>query len=113
MGPLLQTEFLKQLRDLDLDLDQSIRQHEQIPVELISHIGGHKFAGNVIIYQPARWRLGRHEPSSTSLAGTGIWYGRVEPKHVQGVIHETLLGGRVIADLFRGGIDQVGEILML
>lgn len=32
-----------------------------------SHIGGHKFAGNLIVYSPR---------------GTGVWYGRVSPKEV-------------------------------
>ena len=47
------------------------------------------------------------------LAGYGIWYGRVEPKYVEGIVQETLLGGKVIEDLFRGGIKQGGEILRL
>ena len=32
-----------------------------------SHIGGHKLAGNVVVY---------------SRTGRGIWYGRVKPEHV-------------------------------
>lgn len=80
-------------------------------VGLISHIGGHKFAGNVIVYLPPKMmtRDGEKHP----LAGHGIWYGRVEPKHVQGIVHETVLGGRVIADMFRGGIRPDRQILRL
>jgi hypothetical protein len=80
-------------------------------VGLISHIGGHKFAGNVILYIPpsAKTAGGKENP----LAGCGICYGRVEPKHVEGIIKETLLGGRVIEELFRGGIRQGGEILRI
>ena len=80
-------------------------------VGLISHIGGHKFAGNVIFYIPPhmKTRDGKAHP----LAGCGIWYGRVEPKHVEGLIRETVLKGRVIQDLFRGGVRQGGEILRL
>jgi hypothetical protein len=33
----------------------------------VSHVGGHKFAGNVIVYSPS---------------GTGVWYGRVFPEKV-------------------------------
>lgn len=80
-------------------------------VALISHIGGHKFAGNIIIYIPPGTKSqngGRHE-----LEGCGIWYGRVEPSHVEGIVRETVLGGRVIEDLFRGGIRQGGEILRM
>lgn len=80
-------------------------------VGLISHIGGHKFAGNVIIYLPPK--LKAEDGSSHPLAGHGIWYGRVEPKHVQGIIRETIIRGTVIADMFRGGIKQDREILRL
>lgn len=84
---------------------------ERARVGLISHIGGHKFAGNVILYIPPGMRMadGKENP----LAGCGIWYGRVEPKHVEGIVKETVLGGRVIEDLFRGGITRGGEILKL
>lgn len=80
-------------------------------VGLISHIGGHKFAGNVIVYLPSSMKViggGRHP-----LAGHGIWYGRVEPKNVQGIVQETVKRGNVIADMFRGGITPKREILRL
>jgi len=80
-------------------------------VGLISHIGGHKFAGNVILYIPHGSMLSTGQPNP--LAGSGIWYGRVEPKHVEGIVQETLLGGRVIKELFRGGIRHDGEIIEL
>lgn len=79
-------------------------------VGLISHIGGHKFAGNIIIYLPPGLQAdGKPHP----LAGQGIWYGRVEPKHVEGIITETISGGKIIVDMFRGGIDQDRRILRL
>lgn len=78
---------------------------------LISHVGGHAFAGNVILYIPPYWPLPNGETSP--LAGKGIWYGRVEPKHVEGIYKETVVEGRVIKELFRGGVAQGGEILSL
>ena len=80
-------------------------------VALISHIGGHKFAGNVIIYIPPGMKTA--DGKKHALAGCGIWYGRVEPKHIEGIVQETVVGGRVIEDLFRGGIKQGGEILRM
>ena len=89
-------------------------------VGLISHIGGHKFAGNVIVYLPpasapasASGVVGSGSDldpdiDSNSLAGTGIWYGRVGPEHVEGVIEETIVKGRIIQDLFRGGVGRGG-----
>ena len=74
-----------------------------VAVGLVSHVGGHKWAGNVIIYVPPR----REEEAGSSkrlspLAGRGVWYGRVEPKHVEGIVKETLIKGNVIKELCRG-----------
>lgn len=54
--------------------------------------------GNVIVYIPPAM-----EPHA--LAGKGIWYGRVEPKHVEGILKATLGQGKVIKELYRGGLD--------
>ena len=80
-------------------------------IGLISHIGGHKFAGNIIIYLPPSMKAG--DGSAHPLAGHGVWYGRVEPCHVQGIVSETVLKGNVISDMFRGGIKRDGQILRL
>ena len=82
-------------------------------VGLISHIGGHKFAGNVIVYIPPGLKSYDDSDVPHPLAGHGIWYGRVEPKHVEGIVQETIKKGNVIKELFRGGIKQGGEILRL
>lgn len=79
-------------------------------IGLISHIGGHKFAGNVIVYVPP----GMKAPAGMDkhpLAGCGIWYGRVEERHVEGIVRETVWGGKVIGELFRGGINPEGKML--
>jgi hypothetical protein len=34
---------------------------------------------------------------------------RIEPKHVEGLVDETILGGKVVTDHFRGGIDRNGD----
>ncbi|KAK4217062.1 Sucraseferredoxin-like protein [Rhypophila decipiens] len=134
-GPVLRDEFSTKLSDMGINvLSGPVEVNEKaeaVPeisgeapatdttelaspsahISLISHIGGHKFAGNVILYIPPQLKTadGKAHP----LAGHGIWYGRVEPKHVQGIIGETILKGNVISDLFRGGIKQNGEILRL
>ena len=71
-------------------------------VVLISHIGGHAFAGNVIIYFPKRWKPNPGKDDASPLAGKGVWYGRVEPRHVWGIVEETVMGGRIIEELLRG-----------
>lgn len=135
MGPLLRDEFegcleregVSVLRGpVEVDLTGEARRLEAAPagdgdaaaqttttarVALISHIGGHKFAGNVIVYVPPGQRL--EDGSAHPLAGYGIWYGRVEPRHVEGLVRETVLRGRVVEDMFRGGIDAQRRILRL
>lgn len=133
MGPALRDEFRARLPEegvqvLEGPVEVSLSETEPEAIEgtvaavaagrkttarvgLISHIGGHKFAGNVIMYLPPGLKGedgGRHP-----LAGHGIWYGRVEPRHVQGLVRETVLRGNVVGELFRGGITGDGQILRL
>lgn len=120
MGPLLRGEFEEKLTRARIDLRRGAADEAgagedaglmTARVGLVSHVGGHKFAGNVIIYLPPQLRLadGKRHP----LAGHGIWYGRVEPRHAEGLVEETILKGNVVADLFRGGIDARRQILRL
>jgi hypothetical protein len=135
MGPVLRREFEEKLAATDgfevrtgpVQVDVFQEGLERVGVEesrtstsaatkigtrvgLISHIGGHKFAGNVIVYLPPNFKYnGKPHP----LAGHGIWYGRVEPKHVEGIVQETIVKGNVVEDLFRGGIDSSRRILRI
>ena len=132
LGPLLQNEFQAYINArtatsgegkllVQTTEYQSSRNHsspaqdglEPTPVNVgtISHIGGHKWAGNVILYVPRNSTT--NDGVEHPLAGKGIWYGRVEPRHVQGIVEETMLKGRVIKDLFRGAIGADGEIFRL
>ncbi|OQN98680.1 hypothetical protein B0A48_15346 [Cryoendolithus antarcticus] len=114
LGPLLRDEFTDQLSAQSIPIMPSPPPASapdtivspSARVGLISHIGGHKFAGNVIIYIP---------PTMTghALAGKGIWYGRVGPENVEGIVRETIVGGKVIQNLFRGGIGKGGEVMRL
>jgi len=56
----------------------------------VSHVGGHKFAGNMVLYTPS---------------GAGIWYGRVTPKEVPAIVHETIINGRIIPELLRTAVN--------
>ncbi|CZR38725.1 uncharacterized protein FPRO_06084 [Fusarium proliferatum ET1] len=126
MAPVLQTEFEDKLEMEGFDVlygpvqvnlgdkqriqGETGRGKTTARVGLISHIGGHKFAGNVIIYLPPDLKMG-NEPHP--LAGCGIWYGRVDPKNVEGIVKETILKGNVVADMFRGGIDAEHKMLRM
>ena len=92
LGPLLRSRFQSVFKEKDLDAD----------VELISHIGGHKYAGNVIVYLPPTL-------NGNAWAGSGIWYGRIGPDNVGDVVKETIMEGKIIFDFLRGGITQDGK----
>jgi hypothetical protein len=124
LGPVLEAEFQRILRrrgfttNGDDDNAAQVDGPNHANVGRISHIGGHKYAGNVIIYIPPGLMTSSSASSTVStgpspLAGRGIWYGRVEPKHVEGIVNETIFNGRVVADHFRGGIGMNGEIYRL
>jgi len=115
LGPILTREFKDQASrqniticgESDGEADTNIDTYRaKVRIASISHIGGHKFAGNVIIYIPPAF-------TENALKGVGIWYGRVEPRHVEGIISATVLGGKVIKELFRGGIDGNGDMIRL
>ncbi|CAG8243005.1 unnamed protein product [Penicillium salamii] len=116
MAPALEWEFQRVLQTRGFTSANSDGTTVDSPthahIGLISHVGGHKYAGNVIVYLPPKMTIGgTSEPHP--LAGKGIWYGRIEPKHVEGLVEETILGGKVVTDHFRGGIDQSGDILRM
>ncbi|KZF21418.1 hypothetical protein L228DRAFT_249231 [Xylona heveae TC161] len=122
LGPILRSEFEEKLEVAGFDVveEATVPKGLEKPsqsgkprarVGLISHIGGHKYAGNVIIYIPPTLRQGLS--TSNPMDGKGIWYGRVEPGHVEGIVNETVLNGSVIAELFRGGVGKGGEALRL
>lgn len=128
IGPILRDEFEEKLGSEGVSIlkgpvqvqnDESLKQLDgptgdqaiSARVGLISHIGGHKFAGNIIIYLPPG--LKTKEGGQHPLAGHGIWYGRVEPKHVEGIVKETILMGNVIREHFRGGIDPQRKVIRI
>lgn len=124
MGPVLQAEFGHVLRRKGFTTNNDGERENQIDgpahanIASTSHIGGHKYAGNVIMYIPPALMTtssssGTIVSSRSPLAGKGIWYGRVEPKHVEGLVEETIVNGRVVEEHFRGGIGMDGEIYRL
>lgn len=115
MAPILMAEFEEKLQRQNIailkgvpsaETNNSFNSMPSARIASISHIGGHKFAGNVIVYIPPSF-------SNNPLAGKGIWYGRVGPEHVEGIVANTILEGKVIKDQFRGGIDRDGEMIRL
>jgi (2Fe-2S) ferredoxin len=75
-GPPVVTRFQVELARRSLS--------EEVAVRRCSHVGGHAYAGNVIIYPG------------------GDWYGYMTPEDVPRLIEQHILGGRPVADLWRG-----------
>jgi len=89
-------------------------------VGLISHIGGHKFAGNVIIYLPAHHplskRVNAEQEKSNNVderKGISVWYGRVKPEHADGIVQQTVKDGIIVRELLRGIVDANGDVVTL
>ena len=94
------TKRVERLMDSAVPPEDWTKTSHPAQVGLVSHIGGHAWAGNVIVYLPSDHRV--ENDTVPLLAGKGIWYGRVEPRHVEGIINETIRKGRIIGELLRG-----------
>ncbi|KAL4653347.1 hypothetical protein ACB092_01G296500 [Castanea dentata] len=77
---------------------QSRGLKNQVFVNACSHIGGHKYAGNVIIYSPA--------PDGKI---TGHWYGYVTPDDVPALLVQHIEKGEIITHLWRGQMGAAAE----
>jgi hypothetical protein len=75
-GPPLVERFTAELEALGLADKVTVRRN--------SHLGGHRFAGNVLIYPG------------------GDWYGYVTPDDVPRIIDQHIVGDHIVTDLWRG-----------
>lgn len=71
----------------------------QVVVRACSHIGGHKYAGNVIIFRPSE---------GEGKQAHGHWFGYVTPDDVPVLLEEHIGKGEIIERLWRGQMG-VGE----
>ncbi|KAF9057363.1 Sucrase/ferredoxin-like-domain-containing protein [Panaeolus papilionaceus] len=89
--PLEDLDATPEMRDdiMKQQMKESAESKRALIVK-VSHVGGHKYAGNCIIYTPA---------------GAGIWYGRVTPHDVDSIVDNTIIDGLVLPPLLRGGVN--------
>ncbi|CAO3637676.1 unnamed protein product [Mucor hiemalis] len=81
VGPMLQ----KALQQASLS---ATKEEGTTEVALVSHLGGHAFAGNLVVY--------------THNGHRAIWYGRVTPCYCKDIIENSLDDDKIIQDLVRG-----------
>lgn len=89
-GPRLFKRFVELLPGYKQQIKEA--QVGPVSVHRVSHVGGHKYAGNVIVY-----RCGQS-------AGTGFgdWYGYVSEEDVKRLIEISVIRGDIVHDLYRG-----------
>lgn len=117
-APLLKREFERHLRPLGLYRDLDDERPGGVGIYFISHVGGHKYAANVIVYrrrdfewykkQAQEGADGGSAESKDEGAAQGIWLARVRPEDCENVIRYTVLRGKVVKPKkqLRGGFDR-------
>jgi len=94
-APIIMKALQHELRERDLLRDFNDSREGGVVVTEISHVGGHRWAANVVIY--------RREPREA------IWLARVTPQHAKGIVEQTILQGKVAPGLLRGGYTESGK----
>lgn len=124
-APLLKKELDRHLRPLGLYRDFSDERPGGVGIYFISHVGGHKYSANVMVYRrPDPYGLDSLErvkgdeakfdrpKAKVAEEGDGaaqcIWLGRVRPEDCEGIIKFTVLQGKVVKPerQLRGGFDR-------
>ena len=114
-APLLRREFERHLRHLGLYRDLHDERPGGVGIFFISHVGGHKFAANVMVYR--REAVNRNGDNGGETwngeASQGIWLARVRPEDCEGIIKFTVLKGKVVKPQrqLRGGFDRARGVV--
>ncbi|KAE8396448.1 Sucrase/ferredoxin-like-domain-containing protein [Aspergillus alliaceus] len=111
-APLLRKEFERHLRPLGLYRDLDDERPGGVGVYFISHVGGHKYSANVIVYRRRDFEWHRGDKQEASAKGEegaaqGIWLARVRPEDCENIVRYTVLKGKVVKpEQIRGGFDR-------
>lgn len=119
-APLLCREFERHLRPLGLYRDLHDERPGGVGIYFISHVGGHKYSANVIVYRRRDFEWfkrkadveegeeGDGTPGDDEGAAQGIWLARVRPEDCEGIVKFTVLKGKVVKPglQLRGGFDR-------
>ncbi|KAF8866868.1 hypothetical protein BDZ45DRAFT_639293 [Acephala macrosclerotiorum] len=125
-APLLRKELERHLRACGLYRDLDDERPGGVGIYFISHVGGHKYSANVMVYRKAdafgldkieRGKLDgeicpapRKENGEEEQLGAAqcIWIARVKPEDCEGLVKFTVLQGKVVKpeSQLRGGFDR-------
>lgn len=123
-APLLRRELERHLRPLGLYRDLGDERPGGVGLYFISHVGGHKYSANMLIYRRAEPRrsvgeqIANGETESGKVGGKPkevegeaaqcIWLARVRPEDCENIVRFTVLQGKVVKPerQLRGGFDR-------
>jgi hypothetical protein len=125
-APLLRRELERHLRPLGLYRDLEDQRPGGVGIYFISHVGGHKYSANMLIYRRAEpSRTAQEQMQNGSVETNGfvggkpkalvegeaaqcIWLARVRPEDCENIVRFTVLQGKVVQPdrQLRGGFDR-------
>jgi hypothetical protein len=134
-APLLRKELERHLRPLGLYRDLDDERPGGVGIYFISHVGGHKYSANMLVYRrgdPRRSvqeQIGNGDAEKAGSNGNGvtgsaggvggeagesaeaaqcIWLARIRPEDCENIVRYTVLQGKVVkpASQLRGGFDR-------
>ncbi|KAK5113820.1 hypothetical protein LTR62_003204 [Meristemomyces frigidus] len=126
-APLLRRELERHLRPLGLYRDIGDERPGGVGIYFISHVGGHKYSANMLVYRRAEQaRTVAEQMENGTSAGLGgivggkakavvegeaaqcIWLARVRPEDCENIVRFTVLQGKVVKPekQLRGGFDR-------
>ncbi|KAI0026194.1 Sucrase/ferredoxin-like-domain-containing protein [Xylariomycetidae sp. FL0641] len=134
-APLLRRELERHLRPLGLHRDPDDERPGGVGVCFISHVGGHKYSANVLVYRrpdafgldgvkradmaeeeeevrPVQKGDGEEEEENVGAAQC-IWLARVRPQDCENLVRYTVLQGKVVKPehQLRGGFDRAKGLM--
>ena len=107
-APLLRRELERHLRPLGLYRDLHDERPGGCGIYFISHVGGHKYAANVMVFRRSGSSGAKGETALGGQSAQGIWLGRVRPEDCENIVKYTVLQGKVVKpeSQLRGGYDR-------
>lgn len=119
-APLLRKELERHLRPLGLCRNLDDDRPGGVGIYFISHVGGHKYSANMMVYRRAEPHRNVSEQvadgekevlgegNGEAQAGQCIWLARVRPEDCENIVRFTVLQGKVVKPerQLRGGFDR-------